>query len=367
VQSVDRGQILRYRAGGHNLGVRLPESNMVAAAGAIGIRDVRGSGLLSMHARVANVGAGDLDEARRGGGLIDVTGARGVDTLVPAEDFVMFTLGTLPSDDESLRMRLKPFLPDLNRSGLTAPEALALAKSVARQALASGPLDIGALSGALTAALPELSPMCRGRCGVAHIEQLLFDLVGESGVWRHDRVDSARVYVAMDEPSGAEAARAELVRRYLRCYGPSTARHFADWCGISVTDAARSLGTAEVIEVGEGVFVSADDQSRFDAPAPIAGVRILPPRDPYLLDRDRTTLVPDREIQKRLWRAIPTDGVVLADGDPVATWRPQTTGTRLRLDIQPFAPLGRATIAELEEEAGAIAALRGCTSAELSL
>jgi len=35
-------------------------------------------------------------------------------------------------------------------------------------------------------------------------------------------------------------ARAELVRRYLHCYGPSTPQHFAEWAGIGPAQAGRA-------------------------------------------------------------------------------------------------------------------------------
>ena len=62
------------------------------------------------------------------------------------------------------------------------------------------------------------------------------------------------------------------------------------------------------------------------------GVRLLPPYDAYLDQRDRETLVPDTAQQKRLWRAIGNPGVVLADGEVAGGWRPQKKGKRLTAD-----------------------------------
>ena len=209
--------------------------------------------------------------------------------------------------------------------------------------------------------------MCRGRCKVAHIDQGLFDMVGQSGVWRNEEVAGVRLYAPMKLSADREQARAELVRRYLRCYGPSTPAHFAEWCGIGVPDARRSIEAAEVAEVGGRRFLLTEDLARFESPPKAAGVRILPPWDPYLLDRDRATLVPEREAQKRIWRAIPTDGLILADGLPVASWRPKKTGKHLRLNAQPFAKLSKRALAELTAEAEGVAAHRGCTSSEVHI
>jgi hypothetical protein len=351
--ATDRDAILRYRAEGHNLAKRLPPGAVVEAAAAIGFRDARGSATLSAHARVANVSPDTINEALAGGALVDVISARGTSTLVPPADVAVFTVGTLPSDEQSLRERLKPFLPVLDRSGHTATEALARAKDVARVTLERGAVDIGVLSGALTRALPELSPMCRGRCGVHHIEQILFDLIGESGVWRHEQVDGTRTYVSMDEPHEATRtnAREELVKRYLRCYAPSTPKQFADWCGISVADARARLGAAPTPSIANA--------------RPARGVRILPPRDPYLLDRDRATLVPDREAQKRVWRSNPVDGLVVVDGIPVASWRTAKKRTLLTLKLEPLTKLDTTMVDAIAAEATKIAPLRGCATADV--
>ncbi|MBW3536752.1 MAG: winged helix DNA-binding domain-containing protein [Actinobacteria bacterium] len=365
--TLDRLRVLAFRAASHNLGTRLAAGDVAKAVGAVGIRDAKGSAILSLHARVEGVTGDRLDGALKGGELADVLSTRGTRTIVPVDDVGPFTLGTMPADEESLRARLKPFLPVLDQSGYTAIEAVELAKKVARKALADGPVDIGVLSGALTRALPELSPMCRGRCKVAHIETGLFDLVGESGVWRHEQMDGLRMYVPMKEPGSRKQARAELVRRYLRCYGPSTAADFAAWCGISRGDAARSLESAGTTEVAMGRYLLTEDVERYESPRKATGIRILPPHDPYLMDRDRATLVPDREVQKRVWRATPTDGLILAAGVPVASWRPKKKGKHLVLNVEPFAKMTKPTLSALRDETTAVAEHRGCTSAEVCL
>ena len=362
---IHRPQVLAFRAAGHHLDGRLPQGGLLTAVGAVGLRDVQGSGALGLHARVEGTTGDEIPAGLADGSLFEVISARGADTLIPAADVDVFTVGTLPSDEASLRVRLKPCLAVLDRSGRSATEAMELAKAVARDALSLGPLDIGSLSGALTTALPELSPMCRGRCGVEHIEQALFDLVGASGVWRQSRMDGSRSFVAMEWPEEVDSARDELVRRYLRCYGPSKPADFAQWCGIGTPDARRRFGRLGLTQVDRGRFLLSEDVERFRSPPSVSGVRIIPPRDAYLLDRDRAMLVPGRDHQRRIWRAIPTDGVILADGVPVATWRPRRTGSRLILNVETISPLSTGQRADLDLETAAVAELRGCTNFEV--
>lgn len=321
---------------------------------------MQGSASVALHARVADYSTESLQAALEDGSVFDVASARGVSTLVPAADAEIFTRGTLPADEGSLRHRLRSLRHLLDASGQSATDALARAIDVAREALASGPLDIAGLSGTLTRALPELSPMCPGRCGVEHIHQALFDLVGVAGTWRRHRVDGSRLFTALAEPSKPRAdARRELVRRYLTCHGPSTVPQFAEWCGINPADARDSLVSDETTEVMPGAYVLTQDLDRFEAPPPPRGVRLLPPRDPYLEGRDRATLVPDRQAQKAIWRAIPTLGVVLVDGDAVSTWKAKKTDRHLQLVLEPLP--GHPAVAptpDLEAEAHALAALK---------
>src|SRR6185295_16008727 len=84
--------------------------------------------------------------------------------------------------------------------------------------------------------------------------------------------------------------RAELLRRFLRCFGPSTAADFAAWVGIATAEAELSwkLSAASLVPVdldGRRCWLHADDLAAFErAPEP-SGVRLLPPYDAYLDQR----------------------------------------------------------------------------------
>ncbi|MBA3510143.1 MAG: winged helix DNA-binding domain-containing protein [Thermoleophilaceae bacterium] len=114
-------------------------------------------------------------------------------------------------------------------------------------------------------------------------------------------------------------------------------------------------------------FVLTDDIERLTSAPPATGIRLLPPRDPYLLDRDRTALVPDREWQRKIWRATPTEGLVLIDGVPAAMWRPKKSRDHLTLRVEPFDALTATEVEELNEEATLIAAHRGCTTVDVTI
>jgi hypothetical protein len=84
---------------------------------------------------------------------------------------------------------------------------------------------------------------------------------------------------------------------------------------------------------------------------------VIAPGDPLLQTREREALIPDPSWRKRVWSAIPTTGVVLDDGEPVALWKARKQGKRLEVTLTGHAP------AEAFE---ALAAHRGCTAVTLA-
>jgi hypothetical protein len=94
-------------------------------------------------------------------------------------------------------------------------------------------------------------------------------------------------------------------------------------------------------------------------------VRLLPPADPYLDQRDRDTLLPDLELRARVRRPLGNPGVVLAEGELAGLWRPAKKGQRLVLTIEPITPAARAAADAIRAEAERVAAHRGCTRSEV--
>jgi hypothetical protein len=93
-----------------------------------------------------------------------------------------------------------------------------------------------------------------------------------------------------------------------------------------------------------------------------SSVRLLPPYDSYLDQRDRETLLPDKATHSRVWRSLGNPGVVLADGQVAGLWRPQKKGKRLTLTVETLTPVSRGIRAEIEAEAALLAPYRGCGS-----
>ena len=88
-------------------------------------------------------------------------------------------------------------------------------------------------------------------------------------------------------------------------------------------------------------------------------MRLLPPHDPYLSAHDKTLLVPDKALHKRVWRTVANPGAVAIGGEIAGVWHPQTRPGTLTLRIEPFRGLSSGERRLIEREAEAMAALRG--------
>jgi hypothetical protein len=165
-----------------------------------------------------------------------------------------------------------------------------------------------------------------------------------------------------------DVARAELLRRYLRCYGPSTRSHFAAWLGIRPGDADPwwSLVTDELTQVdfGGAAWLLTEDLDALRSASMPKGVRLLPPRDPYTQMRDHETIV-DKKYQREVWKAVGEPGTVLAGGRMTGTWRLRETGGRLTVAIKTFGPLTDRNKRSIQGEAEQIAPLRGASSVDV--
>jgi hypothetical protein len=182
----------------------------------------------------------------------------------------------------------------------------------------------------------------------------------EAALWR---MRGSMTFVRFDAPAGEmpdpDLARAELVQRYLRAFGPATRADISAWGGVRVRDIDRTIERLEPLRR----FVDEEGRELLDVPgAPLpaadahAPVRFLPRWDNVIQGHaGRRRVVPDEH------RSIGLAGTqtFLVDGIVAGSWS-ETDG---KVGLEPFAPLPRRVKRELDEEAAAlggfIAAARG--------
>jgi hypothetical protein len=171
----------------------------------------------------------------------------------------------------------------------------------------------------------------------------------ETALWQ---VQPRGRFVAIAEPKAhvPSEARAELIRRYLAAFGPSSLRDIGAWSMMHVPELKASLELLEPLrrfrdERGRELFdVTRGPLPDPDTPAP---VRFLPKWDNVLLAwADRTRVLPEPYRKKVIRMNGDVAQTFLVDGFVAGTW----AAGGGRVTIEPFAKLSRPVQRELNEE-----------------
>lgn len=383
---IRRRDVIAFRLGAHGLTQRLPEGGLLEAAGRCGIQNSPpGSAALALNARVASLTPEQMDSAvAEEKSLLQAWSLRGAPFFFPTADAPVFTTGVLPptkDEEDALRHFIPGVQPALDRLGMSLGRAVELTDEEIRAVLAGRRLAINEL-GAETAVriADRLKPAQRRRweqvgpyapgqpLGEAVVHFCLRILTLRRVVCFAPRAGDKAPFVLVEEWLGRgipdvdpDLARADLLRRYLRCYGPSDRAGFAAWVGIRSgdTDPWWDLVEEELtrVEFGGAAWILTEDLDALgSAPLP-KGVRLLPPRDPYTQLRDRGTIV-DQAHHRDVWRAVGEPGTVLVDGTIAGIWRPRKAGRTLTLTVRTFSALPERHRAALQDEAERLGPLR---------
>jgi winged helix DNA-binding protein len=159
-------------------------------------------------------------------------------------------------------------------------------------------------------------------------------------------------FVALDEPDPhvPVEARAEMLRRYLAAFGPSTRKDINAWSMMHMPEIDAAL---ELLDLRR--FRDEQGRELLDVPrAPLpdadtpAPVRFLPKWDNVLLAHsDRSRILPHPHRKLIIGKNGDVAQTFLVDGFVAGTWRLENG----RVDLEPLAKLSRATRSELEDEA----------------
>jgi len=351
----DRDQVLAFRVAGHNLHERTDPLTAVAACG---LQEYPpGWSAVALHARAY----GELDASE----VVTVNAMRGAPYVVLRRDAAIFTTALVPEDAGLKSLVGGRTAGEVADAGLSVREALDLVAAAAREGLGAGPLGRDAFHQALRERLPDgLLPWCPG-CKSHHVRPGLWRALGPLGI---THMPAKATFALADFPHvNVAEAQAELVRRFLRSYGPATHSELASWAQTSPAH-TKSLFRAiddELAPVrvdGRRAWVLAGDIPRLGQPPAAHGVRLLGGFDPYVAQPDREMFVPDPALRKGLFPAVGRPGVVLHDGALAGLWRGRKAGTVLKIDVHWIG-----STLDLRAEAEAVAQLRGCQTAEISI
>ncbi|MEO3928883.1 winged helix DNA-binding domain-containing protein, partial [Micromonosporaceae bacterium B7E4] len=313
---------------------------------------------------------------------------RGSPFYFPTADAPVFTTGVLPPTEEAMRQFIVGAGQSADKLGLSLTEAVELTGAEICDVLTGRRLAIDELGAELTERISrklskkqreiweEEGPHVAGQpLGEAVVHFCVRILTLQKVVCFAPRDGNKAPFVLVDEWLGdpipdtdPETARAELLRRYLRCYGPSTRADFAAWLGVRAGDAGPwwSLVEGEMTEVefGRKTWILTEDLDALQSAPTPKGVRLLPPRDPYTQLRDRETVI-DKQYHRDVWRAVGDPGTVLVDGEIAGVWRPRKSGRKLTITVETFGTLPAGNKKRLQTEAEQVATLRGASSVDV--
>jgi hypothetical protein len=153
-------------------------------------------------------------------------------------------------------------------------------------------------------------------------------------------------------------AMVEILRRYLRSFGPATLQDAAYWTGGANRDLrphwdALEPELAPVRVNGDERWILAADLAKLtsmeDARLP---VRLLPAFDPLLLaHREKTDLLPERWRKRIYGAAAWVYPVVLVDGAIAGKWQYERTAKQMIVTVEPFRKIKKAAQRAIEQEA----------------
>ena len=281
---VTRKQILAFRQRVGELNARLPAGKRsLRRAAWAGLQDsMPRAALLSIHARVDGATHVSWEDPS----LVQVWGPRYQVYVVAAPDLAVFTYARLPETGK-LRERAEQLAGRLDavlKGGRMRDREVGMGNSL-RYATLTGRLAI-----------------------------------------RWEGARAPHVWIVPPPKITVQKARAELARRYLHVYGPSTATAFSKWAGIGIKEATQAFADliGELIPVNDAQLLAADEEAMREQPAPPAPARFLPSGDSYWLHttaHERALLVPNEKQRNELWTPRVWPGALLVDGEIVGTWR----------------------------------------------
>ncbi|PVY34225.1 DNA glycosylase AlkZ-like family protein [Williamsia muralis] len=204
----------------------------------------------------------------------------------------------------------------------------------------------GEMSSRLTTELPEHHLRDCKPCGAVHPHEQTFrlaalqaglELVPNTSPPVLHRVKGLRPN-EFRRPDADASPQFDLIRNYLRFYGPSTAQEVAAFLDAPVKE-VKAHWPDDVLDVdvegqGKSALIEAIDVLT-DPPQPTA-VRLAGPYDALLQGRDREMLVPEVDRRKTVWPVLGRPGVIFAAAEPVGTWRPAKAGKKLRIKVEPW-------------------------------
>jgi hypothetical protein len=216
---------------------------------------------------------------------------------------------------------------------------------------AKAPMTAGALGKALQEKFPSAEPQ-----SLAVLLQVTETLVQvpPTRLWGNGSAPLlTRVENWLPPPHTRPLSRVDLVRRYLRAFGPASINDMQTWCRLTKLSAEFELLKDELV-----TFRSEDERTLYDhpeAPRPDADipapVRFLPLYDNVYLGYDnRSRMLAAGDTMRVNLLLAGFKPAVLVDGVIAATWSIEAKKGAARLVVEPYRKLRKTDVRDIERE-----------------
>ncbi|MEU1280320.1 winged helix DNA-binding domain-containing protein [Streptomyces sp. NPDC005805] len=351
----------------HSLDTPAPADRMAEVVAAMGgaHAQVMSAAELSIGLRTEGTTRADVRRALwEDRTLVKTFGPRGTVHLLPAAELPLWTgaLAAVPAAGGGLSQSAR----------LDAAQTEAVVEAVAEVLRAEEPPTVDELSDAVIARLGDWAadPVVPAFTGMWPRWRQALHTAGHRGALCFGPNRGRKVtYTSPDRwlpgftPMDPDKALAEIVRRYLRSYGPAHSQHFAQWLSAPrrwAADLFDSLGeelrpVAGPSGDGSTVYELADEPPYEPAAAGDA-VRLLPYFDPYAVgSHPRELVYPGVAAERALSNGQAGTVQVLTVGGVVAgVWHQKRSGRKVALTVEAFGTLTKAQLAQVEAQAARV-------------
>jgi len=277
--------------------------------------------------------------------------------LIPTDEFPTYIAALNPC-------RVAQALSVMARCGISPEEGHAITPMI-MEALSAGPLrrpDIAA------AVRPKVSK--RVRFWMENSWSMIRIPVAEGNICYGRGEGNEIVFIRTDQwlPKAlrksipVQEAQCELLRKYLRAYGPATITDFAHWAGLSMAEVKKlpallETELAEIPDAKKGTMLLREDVAVLEESSrEEKSVRLLPLFDPYLLAHREKDHLLSTQHYKRVYR---NQGwispVVLVDGVIAAVWSHKLKNRNLLVEVQAFQKFSKPIKVAIGREAYSLA------------
>lgn len=302
------------------------------------------------------------------GGLATLWTLRGAPHVYRRRDLPSVAAASAPFSEADAGKRIFDAAKPLKAAGIGNIEALDTVATHMRSVVTK-PMVKGEVSARLTELLdgPYLR-FCRS-CNATHCYEMTLRLGAARAGLELEPGTSPPVLrpVTGFTTSEQPAEQHDVVRAYLRLFGPATPKQVAEFIDAPVKDVkARWPSNAVEVEVdGQKRWLLSSDLDGLADPPSVT--RFLGPYDLFLQAKDRQLLVADPAKIKALWPALGRPGAILSDGEIVGTWRPRKSGAKLTVSVDLWEKSTPPLQTAIQHEAQRLADFRNVTLAAVDV